>query len=179
MLGEQSTKTLRGAKMEDVIFGGTQRRKPLGYCEVTLTVDNSEHSLPVEYDEVAITRRYYRSGESEFFINKKSARLKDIHELLMDTGLGREGYSLIGQGRIDEILAVKSADRREIFEEAAGITRFRYRKEEAQRRLAGTEENLVRIRDIITELEGQVGPLEAQAQKARRFLLLRDHASQA
>lgn len=174
VLGEQSTKTLRGAKMEDVIFGGTQRRKPLGYCEVTLTVDNSEHSLPVEYDEVAITRRYYRSGESEFFINKKSARLKDIHELLMDTGLGREGYSLIGQGRIDEILAVKSADRREIFEEAAGITRFRYRKEEAQRRLAGTEENLVRIRDIITELEGQVGPLEAQAQKARRFLLLRD-----
>ena len=154
VLGEQSTKTLRGAKMEDVIFGGTQRRKPLGYCEVTLTVDNSEHSLPVEYDEVAITRRYYRSGESEFFINKKSARLKDIHELLMNTGLGREGYSLIGQGRIDEILAVKSADRREIFEEAAGITRFRYRKEEAQRRLAGTEENLVRIRDIITERSG-------------------------
>ena len=174
VLGEQSTKTLRGARMEDVIFGGTQRRKAQGFCEVTLTVDNSEHALPLEYDEVSITRRYYRSGESEFFLNKKSVRLKDVHELLMDTGLGREGYSIIGQGRIDEILSVKSADRREIFEEAAGITKFRYRKEEAQRRLAGTEENLVRIRDIITELEGQVEPLRVQAEQARQFLLLRD-----
>lgn len=174
VLGEQSTKTLRGAKMEDVVFGGTQRRKPQGFCEVTLTVENSGHTLPVEYEEVSITRRYYRSGESEFFINKKSVRLKDVHELLMDTGLGREGYSIIGQGRIDEILSVKSADRREIFEEAAGITKFRYRKEDALRKLAGTEENLVRIRDIITELEGQVEPLRVQAEQARQFLLLRD-----
>ncbi len=174
VLGEQSTRNLRGSRMEDVVFGGTQRRRPLGYCEVTLTVDNRDHSLPLDYDEVAVTRRYYRSGESEFFINKKPVRLKDVHELLMDTGLGREGYSIIGQGRIDEILAVKSGERREIFEEAAGITRYRYKRNEAQRRLSATEDNLVRIRDIITELHGQVGPLEKQAQAARQFLLFRD-----
>ena len=174
VLGEQSTRNLRGSRMEDVVFGGTQRRRPLGYCEVTLTVDNGDHSLPLDYDEVAVTRRYYRSGESEFFINKKPVRLKDVHELLMDTGLGREGYSIIGQGRIDEILAVKSGERREIFEEAAGITRYRYKRNEAQRRLSAAEDNLVRIRDIITELHSQVGPLEKQAQDARQFLLLRD-----
>lgn len=174
VMGEQSSKTLRGARMEDVIFGGTQKRKPMGFSQVTLTVDNSEHSLPVDYDTVAITRRLYRSGESEYFINKKAVRLKDIHELLMDTGLGRDGYSIIGQGRIDEILSVKSTDRREIFEEAAGITKFRYRKEEAEHKLEATEENLVRIRDILTELEGQVEPLRLQSEKARRFLLLRD-----
>ncbi len=171
VLGEQSTRNLRGSRMEDVVFGGTQRRRPLGYCEVTLTVDNGDHSLPLDYDEVAVTRRYYRSGESEFFINKKPVRLKDVHELLMDTGLGREGYSIIGQGRIDEILAVKSGERREIFEEAAGITRYRYKRNEAQRRLSATEDNLVRIRDIITELHSQVGPLEKQAQDARQLWL--------
>ena len=172
VLGEQSTKTLRGAKMEDVIFSGTQARKAVGFAEVTLTIDNSDGALPVEFSEVAITRRYYRSGDSEFYVNRSSVRLKDIHELLMDTGLGRDGYSIIGQGRIDEILSLKSEDRREIFEEAAGISKYRYRKEEAERKLAGTEENLMRVRDIISELEGQVGPLREQAQKAREFIEL-------
>ena len=174
VLGEQSTKTLRGGKMEDVIFGGTNKRTPSGYSEVSMTIDNSEGLVPLDYNEVTVTRRYYRSGESEFYINRKSVRLKDIHELFMDTGLGRDGYSIIGQGRIDEILSVKSGDRRDIFEEAAGITKFRYRKEEAERKLDGTEENLVRIRDIITELEGQVEPLREQAEKAKKFLLCRD-----
>ncbi len=174
VLGEQSTKTLRGGKMEDVIFGGTARRNPLGFCQVTLVMDNSDGGLPIEFTEVMVTRRYYRSGESEFFLNRKAVRLRDIHELFMDTGLGRDGYSVIGQGRIDEILSVKSADRREIFEEAAGITKFRYRKEESERKLNACEENLVRIRDIITELENQVGPLKAQAEKAQSFLICRD-----
>lgn len=174
VLGEQSTKTLRGGKMEDVIFGGTARRKPQGFCQVTLTLDNADGGLPVEYSEVMVTRRYYRSGESEFYINRKAVRLKDIHELFMDTGLGRDGYSVIGQGRIDEILSVKSADRREIFEEAAGITKFRFRKEESERKLSACEENLVRIRDIITELEQQVLPLKEQAERAKAFLIYRD-----
>ena len=174
VLGEQSTKTLRGGKMEDVIFGGTARRKPQGFCQVTLTLDNTDGGLPVDYAEVMVTRRYYRSGESEFYINRKAVRLKDIHELFMDTGLGRDGYSVIGQGRIDEILSVKSADRREIFEEAAGITKFRFRKEESERKLAACEENLVRIRDIITELEQQVAPLKDQAERAKSFLIYRD-----
>ncbi len=174
VLGEQSTKTLRGGKMEDVIFGGTARRNPLGFCQVTLVMDNTDGGLPIEFSEVMVTRRYYRSGESEFFLNRKAVRLRDIHELFMDTGLGRDGYSVIGQGRIDEILSVKSADRREIFEEAAGITKFRYRKEESERKLNACEENLVRIRDIITELENQVGPLRSQAEKAKSFLIYRD-----
>ena len=174
VLGEQSTKTLRGGKMEDVIFGGTSRRNPLGFCQVTLVMDNTDGGLAVEYGEVMVTRRYYRSGESEFYINRKAVRLRDIHELFMDTGLGRDGYSVIGQGRIDEILSVKSTDRREIFEEAAGITKFRYRKEESERKLNACEENLVRIRDIITELESQVGPLKEQAEKAKAFLIYRD-----
>ncbi|MBQ6868483.1 MAG: AAA family ATPase, partial [Clostridia bacterium] len=174
VLGEQSTKTLRGGKMEDVIFGGTSKRHPSGYSQVSLTIDNGEGILPLEYNEITVTRRYYRSGDSEFYINKKSVRLKDIHELFMDTGLGRDGYSIIGQGRIDEILSVKSGDRREIFEEAAGITKFRYRKEEAEKKLDGTEENLVRIRDIVTELETQIEPMRKQAQKAKRYLILID-----
>ena len=174
VLGEQSSKTLRGGKMEDVIFGGTARRSPLGFCEVTLSLDNTDGRLPVEYAEVDVTRRYYRSGESEFYLNRKSVRLRDIHELFMDTGLGRDGYSVIGQGRIDEILAVKSTDRREIFEEAAGISKFRYRKEESERKLGACEDNLLRVRDIITELEGQVGPLKEQAEKAKQYLILRD-----
>ncbi|MEG2377548.1 MAG: AAA family ATPase, partial [Clostridia bacterium] len=170
VLGEQSTKTLRGGKMEDVIFGGTVKRSAVGFAEVSLTIDNSDGVLPTDYNEVTITRRYYRSGESEFYINRSAVRLRDIHELLMDTGLGRDGYSIIGQGRIDEILSLKSEDRREIFEEAAGISKFRHRKDESERKLSATEENLVRIRDIISELAAQVEPLEIQAEQARRYL---------
>ena len=174
VLGEQSSRMLRGAKMEDVIFGGTSKRAPLGFAEVSLILDNSTGIFQSEHTEIMVTRRYYRSGESEYYLNKKHCRLKDIHELFMDTGLGREGYSIIGQGRIDEILSLKSEDRREVFEEAAGITKFRYRKEEAQKKLAETEENLVRIRDIYSELEAQTKPLEKQAQKAKQYLALRD-----
>ena len=170
VLGEQSTKTLRGSKMEDVIFGGTAKRNPVGYAEVSLTIDNSDGVLATEYNEVTITRRYYRSGDSEFYINRKMVRLRDIHELLMDTGLGRDGYSIIGQGRIDEILSLKSEDRREIFEEAAGISKFRHRKEEAERKLSATEENLCRIRDIVVELETRVGPLKKQSEDAKEYL---------
>ena len=174
VMGEQSTRTLRGSKMEDVIFDGTARRKGLGFAEVSLVIDNSEHIFPMEETEVSVTRRYYRSGESEYYINRRSCRLKDVNELFMDTGLGREGYSIIGQGKIDEILSVKSADRREVFEEAAGISRYRHRKEEAERKLERTQENLVRINDKIDELELQVEPLRAQAEKTRKYLLLRD-----
>lgn len=174
VLGEQSSKALRGAKMEDVIFGGTQSRGPVGYAEVSLILDNSDRTLPIDAAEVMVTRRYFRSGESEYYINKSSVRLKDIHELFMDTGLGRDGYSIIGQGRIDEILSVKSVDRREIFEEAAGISKFRYRKEEAERKLEATETNLIRINDKISELELSVGPLKEQAEKAQKYLNLRD-----
>ena len=175
VMGEQSAKSLRGGKMEDVIFGGTAKRSPVGFAQVTLVLDNSAHLFPgVDSSEVMVTRRYYRSGESEYYINKQSVRLRDINELFMDTGLGREGYSMIGQGRIDEILSVRSADRREIFEEAAGISKFRHRKEEAERRLQRTEENLVRINDKISELELQVIPLREQAEKAKRYLMLRD-----
>lgn len=174
VLGEQSSRSLRGAKMEDVIFGGTAKRGPVGFAEVSLILDNSAHVFRSEFTEIMVTRRYYRSGESEYFLNKKHCRLKDVHELFMDTGLGRDGYSSIGQGRIDEILSFKSEDRREIFEEAAGITKFRYRKEEAERRLSATEENLVRIRDLYGELENRLEPLEQQAGKAKRFLHLRD-----
>ena len=140
VMGEMSSKALRGAKMEDVIFGGTQKRGQVGFAEATLVLDNSDGALPIETQEVMVTRRYYRSGESEYYINKKSARLRDINEMFMDTGLGKEGYSNIGQGRIDEILALKSTDRREVFEEAAGISKFRHRKEETERRLASTED---------------------------------------
>ena len=174
VMGEQSTRTLRGAKMEDIIFNGTEKRKGLGFAEVTLVLDNTERIFQMEETEVAVTRRYYRSGESEYYINRRTCRLKDINELFMDTGLGREGYSIIGQGRIDEILSVKSADRREVFEEAAGISRFRHRKEEAERKLERTEENLVRINDKIGELELQVEPLRAQAEKTKKYLILRD-----
>ena len=152
VMGEQSTRTLRGSKMEDVIFNGTEKRKGLGFAEVTLVLDNTQRIFQMEETEVAVTRRYYRSGESEYYINRRACRLRDINELFMDTGLGREGYSIIGQGRIDEILSVKSADRREVFEEAAGITRVRHRKEEAERSLARTDDNLVRINDKLDEL---------------------------
>ncbi|MGN0967766.1 MAG: chromosome segregation SMC family protein, partial [Oscillospiraceae bacterium] len=174
VMGEQSTKALRGAKMEDVIFDGTEKRKGLGFAEVSLVIDNTEHLFDLEDSEVMVTRRYYRSGESEYYINRRSVRLKDVNELFMDTGLGREGYSIIGQGKIDEILSVKSADRREVFEEAAGISRFRHRKEEAERKLQRTDENLVRINDKIDELELQVEPLRVQSEKAKKYLILRD-----
>lgn len=174
VMGEQSTRTLRGSKMEDVIFDGTAKRKGLGFAEVSLVLDNTDHIFPREETEVAITRRYYRSGESEYYINRHSCRLRDINELLMDTGLGREGYSIIGQGRIDEILSIKSADRREVFEEAAGISRFRHRKEEAERKLERTQDNLVRINDKISELELQVEPLRVQAEKTRQYLRYRE-----
>ncbi len=170
VLGEQSVRVLRCSKMEDVIFSGTPQRKAQGFAEVTLTIDNADRGLPFENDTVAVTRRYYRSGESEYLINKTVVRLKDINELFMDTGLGRDGYSIIGQGKIDSIVAAKSEDRREIFEEAAGISRYRYRKEEAERRLLKTEDNLVRLRDILSELEGRVEPLRIQAEKAQQFI---------
>ena len=174
VMGEQSTKTLRGAKMEDIIFGGTAKRAAVGFAEATLILDNSDRALSYDSDEVMVTRRYYRSGDSEFYINKQSARLKDIHELFMDTGLGREGYSNIGQGRIDEILSLKSADRREIFEEAAGISKYRHRKEETERKLATTEDNLLRIGDKVSELELQLEPLRIQSEKAKKYLELKD-----
>ncbi len=174
VMGEQSSKTLRGAKMEDVIFGGTQKRAAVGFAEATLTLDNTDRALAYDADEVMVTRRYYRSGDSEYYINRQSARLRDIHEMFMDTGLGREGYSNIGQGRIDEILSLKSADRREIFEEAAGISKYRHRKEETERQLQRTEDNLLRIGDKVSELELQLEPLRVQSEKARKYLELKD-----
>ncbi len=174
VMGEQRSRALRGAKMEDVIFGGTEKRSPLGFAQVSLILDNSARIVDSDSPEIVLTRRYYRSGESEYSINREPVRLKDINSLLMDTGLGRDGYSIIGQGRIGEIISSKSTDRREVFEEAAGISRFRYRKEEAERKLEKTEENLLRIRDKIEELEMQVGPLKNQAETAKRYLVLRD-----
>ena len=174
VMGEQNSRQLRGAKMEDVIFGGTEKRNQMGFAQVTLVIDNTEHIFNRDETEVAVTRRYYRSGESEYYINKQSVRLKDVNELFMDTGMGREGYSIIGQGKIDEILSVKSGERREVFEEAAGISKFRHRKEEAERKLQRTEENLVRINDKIAELELQVEPLRQQAEVAKKYLILRD-----
>ena len=172
VMGEQSTKTLRGSKMEDVIFTGTQQRKSQGFAQVSLTIDNSDRSLDVDSDEVIITRRLNRSGDSEYKINHASVRLKDINELLMDTGLGRDGYALVGQGRIAEIIQSKSDQRREIFEEAAGISKFRYRKNEAVHKLEASEENLLRLQDILAELEQRVGPLKKQSEKAKAFLQL-------
>ena len=174
VLGEQSSKSLRGAKMEDVIFGGTQKRGAVGFAEATLTLDNSDRALAYDADEVMVTRRYYRSGDGEYYINKQSARLRDINELFMDTGLGKEGYSNIGQGRIDEILSLKSGDRREIFEEAAGISKYRHRKEETERKLQHTEDNLLRIGDKVSELELQLEPLKVQSEKAKKYLELKD-----
>ena len=171
VFGEQSSKSLRGTKMEDVIFGGTQSRKPQGFAWVSLTIDNTDRTIDVDSDEVVITRKLYRSGESEYKVNQNPVRLRDIHEIFMDTGLGRDGYSIIEQGKIAEIVSAKSTQRREIFEEAAGISKFRYRKSEAEKRLAQAEENLVRLRDIMGELEGRVGPLRVQSEKAQQFLV--------
>ncbi|MBQ7107249.1 MAG: chromosome segregation protein SMC [Clostridia bacterium] len=174
VLGEQSTKSLRGQSMEDVIFGGTATRRPHGYCEVTLNIDNTDRTLNFDDDFVSITRRYYRSHESEYLINNVSVRLKDINELFMDTGLGRDGYSMVGQGKIDAIISTKSNERRDIFEEAAGISKYRYRKIESERKLAAADDNLLRLKDIVKELEDRVGPLEQQSKKAQKFLELAD-----
>ena len=174
VMGEQRTKALRGGKMEDVIFGGTEKRPKMGFAQVTLVIDNTQRIFDTDSTEVMITRRYYRSGESEYYINKETVRLKDINELLMDTGLGRYGYSIIGQGRIADVVSAKSGDRRELFEEAAGISRYRYRKDESERKLEHTQENLVRINDKIDELKIQVDPLKQQAETAKKYLVLRD-----
>ena len=170
VLGEQSTKSLRGQSMEDVIFGGTDKRRPHGYCEVTLNIDNSDRTLNFDNDSISVTRRYYRSHESEYLINNVSVRLKDVHELFMDTGLGRDGYSMIGQGKIDTIISSRSDERRDIFEEASGISKYRYRKTEAERKLTAAEDNLLRLKDIMDELESRVGPLKEQSEKAEKFL---------
>lgn len=172
VLGETSTKSLRGSKMEDVIFGGTSTRKALGFAQVQLTLDNSDHTLKDKGEIVTVTRRYYRSGESEYKIDGESVRRKDIHELFMDTGLGSDGYSMVGQGKIDSIISAKNEDRRELFEEAAGISRFRHKRTDAERRLSQAQENLVRLLDILGELEGRVGPLKIQSEKAAKFLEL-------
>ena len=170
VLGETSTKSLRGSKMEDVIFGGTSKRKALGFAQVMLTLDNSDGTLKDHGEIVTVTRRYYRSGESEYKIDGESVRRKDIHELFMDTGLGSDGYSMVGQGKIDSIISAKNEDRRELFEEAAGISRFRHKRKDAERRLDQAQENLVRLLDILGELESRVGPLKKQSEKAQKFL---------
>ena len=178
VLGEQSTKSLRGQSMEDVIFGGTDTRRPHGFCEVTLNIDNADRTLNFDNDFVSITRRFYRSHESEYLINNVSVRLKDVHELFMDTGLGRDGYSMIGQGKIDNIISTKSDERRDIFEEASGISKYRYRKTEAERKLTAADDNLLRLKDILDELESRVGPLEEQSKKAEKFLELAEDKKQ-
>jgi len=174
VLGEQSIKSLRGSKMEDVIFAGTQKRAPLGFAQVSITLDNSDEIFNVDQDELKVTRRVTRSGESDFYINNTPCRLKDIHELFMDTGLGREGYSVIGQGKIDQILSSKAEERRHIFEEASGITKYKYRKHESEKKLLQTEENLIRIKDILVNLEERVEPLRIQSEKARKYLDYRE-----
>ena len=174
VLGEQSMKSLRGSKSEDVIFAGTQARKSLGFAEVSMVIDNTDGKLPIEYSEVTVTRKIYRSGETGYFINKTPCRLKDVLELFMDTGIGKDGYSIIGQGKIDEILSNKSEDRRKIFEEAAGIVKYRTRKEESEKKLEQTKLNLLRINDILSEIESNIEPLKLQADKAKKYLDLRE-----
>ncbi len=174
VLGEQRIKQLRGASMQDVIFAGTEMRKPQGFAYVAITLDNSDHQLTIDYDEVTVSRRLYRSGESEYMINGSSCRLKDINELFYDTGIGKEGYSIIGQGQIDKILSGKPEERRELFDEAAGIVKFKRRKAIAQKKLEDEQANLVRVSDILSELEKQVGPLERQSRAAREYLQLKD-----
>ena len=174
VLGEQSAKQLRGSSMQDVIFSGSEARKPMGYAFVEITFDNSDHKLPIEYEEVAVARRVYRSGESEYLINGNVCRLKDVQEMFMDTGIGKEGYSIIGQGQIDKILSTKPEDRRELFDEAAGIVKFKKRKNIAEKNLFEAADNLIRVNDIIGELEKQVGPLEKQSEVAREYLRLKE-----
>ena len=167
VLGEQSAKQLRGASMQDVIFSGTENRKPLSYAYVAITMDNSDHRLDIDFEEVTVARRVYRSGESEYLINGSPCRLKDVNELFYDTGIGKEGYSIIGQGQIEKILSGRPEERRELFDEAAGIVKYKRRKVTAQKKLETERENLVRVKDILAELERQVGPLERQSEKAR------------
>ena len=174
VLGEQKVKQLRGSKMEDVIFAGTENRKPLGFAYVAITLDNSDHKLDVDYEEVTVSRRLFRSGESEYMINGTQVRLKDVNELFYDTGIGKEGYSIIGQGQIDQILSGKPEERRELFDEAAGIVKFKRRKNQALKKLDDENQNLVRVQDILAELERQVGPLEKQCEKAKKYLLFKD-----
>ncbi len=174
VLGEQSARQLRGSRMEDVIFNGTEKRRRMAYCEVTLTFDNEDHSLPSDYTEVAVTRRVFRTGESEYLLNGAACRLKDVVDLFRDTGIGRDGYSIVGQGRVGEILSQKSEDRRQVFEEAAGIVKYKARKSEAEKRLDNTEQNLSRIADIISELESRLEPLRLQSEDARKYLAMRE-----
>ena len=174
VLGEQSAKQLRGGNMQDVIFSGTELRKPLSFASVAITLDNSDHKLPVEFNEVTVTRRLYRSGESEYLINGSSCRLKDIQEMFYDTGIGKEGYSIIGQGQIDKILSGKPEDRRELFDEAAGIVKFKRRKNTTIKKLDEERQNLVRVTDILTELTRQLEPLEKQSETAKIYLAKRD-----
>ena len=169
VLGEQSAKSLRGDNMQDVIFKGTEKRRSLSYCEVTLTFDNTDRFFNISYDELSITRKLYRSGESEYQINKNTCRLKDITDLLFDSGIGKNGYSVIGQGKVSEIVDEKPEERRAMFEEAAGIAKFKSRKDEAERKLQRTRENLVRIDDIVAEIERQMGPLKKQAEDAKKY----------
>ncbi|WP_156289036.1 chromosome segregation protein SMC [Oceanobacillus salinisoli] len=178
VLGEQSAKSLRGSKMEDIIFQGSDTRRPLNVAEVTLVLDNEDHSLPLDYDEVSVTRRVYRSGESEFYINKQSCRLKDIIDLFMDSGLGREAFSIISQGKVEEILSSKAEERRTIFEEAAGVLKYKQRKKKAEYKLAETQENLNRVEDIIHEIEQQINPLQEQAETAKKYLELKEELKQ-
>lgn len=174
VLGEQKVKTLRGSKMEDVIFAGTSKRKPLGFSEVTLVLDNKNKKIPIDYSEVSVTRRVYRSGESEYYINKSSARLKDVKELFMDTGIGTDGYSIIGQGKIEEILSSKAEDRRNLIEEAVGIVKYKSRKKESEKKLDKTKENLIRINDIIEELSKNIDSLKEQSEKANEYISLKE-----
>ena len=174
VLGEQSIKSLRGSKSEDIIFAGTQNRKSLGFAEVSIVIDNSDGKLPIEFSEVVVTRRIFRNGESGYFINKTPCRLKDVLELFMDTGIGKDGYSIIGQGKIDEILSNKSEERRNIFEEAAGIVKYRVRKNESEKRLEQTKLNLLRINDILSEIETNIDLLKTQSEKAKKYLSLRE-----
>ena len=173
VLGEQSIKNLRGLKMDDVIFAGTQIRKPLGLAEVTIVLDNSDNSIPLDFSEVSITRKLFRSGDSEYLINKSAVRLRDIHELFYDTGIGKEAYSVIGQGKIDSILSAKAEDRRLIFEEAAGIIKYKTRKQVAQRKLDETDRNLLRLKDILLELDSQLAPLQTQSALAEQYLAIK------
>ena len=172
VLGEQSIKSLRGEKLEDVIFAGSDNQKPMNYCEVALTIDNSDEKLNVDYSEVTIKRRAYRNGESQFYLNNKSCRLKDIKEILLDTGIGKDGYSIIEQGKVDEILSNNPVNRRKVFDEACGISKYRYKKAESERNLKNTKENLDRINDIYVEIENQIKPLYNQQVKAKKYLEL-------
>ena len=174
VLGEQSAKQLRGSNMQDVIFSGTEMRKPLGYAYVAITLDNSDHKLPIEYDEVTVARRVYRSGESEYLINGSHCRLRDVQDMFLDTGIGKEGYSIIGQGQIDKILSGKPEERRELFDEAVGIVKFKRRKAAAQKKLEDEQQNLVRVNDILSELTRQLAPMERQAETAKVYLKKRE-----